>query len=77
MYVSQEAETLAVHSYKNTEAIKRNLRNLQKRRVFAQRVTNGRGVLFDQICYYSIEVRLHHVLKFSTNHDIIMLQKKI
>ena len=42
MYVSQEAETLAVHSLltiQDTEAIKRNLRNLRKQWVFAQRVT--------------------------------------
>ena len=44
VYVSQEAETLAVHSLlttyiQNTEAIKRNLRNVRKRQVFAQRVT--------------------------------------
>ena len=42
VYASQEAETLAVHSLftmQNTEALKRNLRNVQKRRVFAQRVT--------------------------------------
>ena len=38
----QEAETLAVHSLltiKNTETIKKNLTNMQKWRVFDQRVT--------------------------------------
>ena len=42
MYVSQEAETLAVHfllTIQDTEAIKRNSRNVRKRRVFTQRVT--------------------------------------
>ena len=42
MYVSQEAETLAVHSLltiQDTDVIKRNSRNVRKRRVFAQRVT--------------------------------------
>ena len=42
MYVSQEAETLSVHSLliiQDTEAIKRNSRIVQKRRVFAQQVT--------------------------------------
>ena len=42
MYVSQEAEILGVHSLltiQDTEAIKRNSRNVRKRRVFAQRVT--------------------------------------
>jgi len=42
VYVSQEAETLAVHSLltiQDTEAIKRNSRNVRKRRAFAQRVT--------------------------------------
>ena len=42
VYVLQDAETLAVHSLftiQNTEAIKRNLKNVRKRRVFAQRVT--------------------------------------
>ena len=46
MYVSQEAETLAVHSLltiQNTEAIKKNSRNVLKRRVFAQRVTYSDG----------------------------------
>ena len=42
MYVSQEAETFAVHSLltkQDTEAIKRNSRNMRKQQVFAQRVT--------------------------------------
>jgi len=41
VYVSQEAETLAVHSLftiQNTEAIKRDSRNVRKRWVFVQRV---------------------------------------
>ena len=40
--MQQEAETLAVHSLltiKNTETIKKNLTNVQKWRVFDQRVT--------------------------------------
>ena len=42
VYASQEAETLAVHSLltiQNTEIIKRNLKNVRKWQVFAQRVT--------------------------------------
>ena len=42
MYVPQEAETFAVHpllTIQDTEAIKWNLRNVQKWRGFAQRVT--------------------------------------
>ena len=40
--MTKEAETLAIHSLltvQNTEAIKKNLRNVQKQWVFAQQVT--------------------------------------
>jgi len=52
VYVSQEAETLAVHSLftiQNTETIKKNLRNVRKRRVFAQRVTYCDNVTFSTL----------------------------
>ena len=52
VYESQEAETLAIHclfTIQNTKAIKRNLTNVRKWRIFTQRVTIGQflcGVVF-------------------------------
>jgi len=53
VYVSQEAETLAVHSLftmQNTEAIKKEFKECVKRRVFAQRVTCD--MLLHMTCCY-------------------------